>query len=131
MEEYNLLKKLGIVKAPPDFEQKVMDKLFLRRGQLKTRYLRLSLAGAFSAIVVLFIVLNFFILPQKSSVKFAGFEKGISSSFQKRERITQREIIPIIESVDYKGEIRSVSRETSTVYILEQISEETSTEINY
>lgn len=131
MEEFNLLKKLGRVKAPPDFEQKVMDKLFLRRGQLKTRYLRLSLAGTFSAIVVLFIVLNFFILPQKSSVKFGGFEKEISSSFQKRGRITEREIIPIIESVDYKGEIRSISRETSTVYILEQISEETSADIKY
>lgn len=131
MEEFNLLRKLGRVKAPSDFEQRVMDKLFLRRSKLKTRYLRLSLAGAFSAIVVLFIVLNFFILPQRSSVKFAGLEKGISASLEKRGRVIERKAIPIIESVDYMGEIRSLSREISTVYILEQISEETNAEINY
>lgn len=131
MEEFNLLNKLGRVKTPPDFEQKVLEKLYLRRRQLKARNLRFSLAGAFSAIIVLFVIINVFILPQKSPIKFVGLEKGISSSLQKEELIPRREIIPIIESLDYSGEIRSASKEPTTIYILEQVSEETSTEIKY
>lgn len=131
MEEFNLLKKLERVKAPPDFEQKVMAQLSLRRRQIKFRTLRLSLAGAFSAIVVLFIVVNVFFLPQKSPLKFLGGEKGISSSLQERGITVERDFIPIIESVDYTGEIRSVSPDPYTIYILEQVSDETSAEIKY
>lgn len=131
MEEFNLLKKIERVKAPPNFEQKVLTQLSLRRRQQKTRYLRLSLAGAFSAIVVLFVIINIFILPQKSSVRLVGLERGLPPGFQKAEPMPQREFIPIIESVDYTREIRSVSDEPSTVYILEQVSEETSIEIKY
>lgn len=131
MEEFNLLNKLERVKAPPDFEQKVLGKLYLRRKQVKTRHLRLSLAAAFSAIIVLFIVINIFILPQKSPVKFVSLEKEISSPLQKAEPMARREFIPIIESVDYTGEIRSISRDPSTIYILEQVSYETSAEIKY
>ncbi len=131
MEEFNLLKKLERVKAPPHFEQKILAQLSLRKRQLKTRNLRLSLAGAFSAIIVLFIVVNIFILPQRSPLKFIGVEKGISSSVQERGPVIERDFIPIIESVDYSSEIQSVSRDPSTIYILEQVSDETSAEIKY
>ncbi len=93
MEEFNLLKKLERVKAPPHFEQKILAQLSLRKRQLKTRNLRLSLAGAFSAIIVLFIVVNIFILPQRSPLKFIGVEKGISSSVQERGPVIERDFI--------------------------------------
>ena len=134
MDELNLLKKLERVKAPPDFEQKLLAQLSLRkRKKLRARYFRLSLAGALSAALVFFIVMNVFILPKKSPVEFADFEKGLSSpsTFQRGEEPRRGETIPIIEAVDYSGEIQTLSREPQTIYLLEQVFEGTSTEIKY
>ena len=131
MEEFNLLEKLERVKAPPGFEQKIMAQLSLRRRQLRTRQLRLSLAGAFSGILVLFIVINVFVLPERGLVRFVGFDKDISTPLQERDRLRGREFIPIIEPVDYTREMRSISRQPSTIYILEQISDETSAELKF
>jgi len=131
MEEFNLLKKLERVKAPPDFEQKIMAQLSLRRRQFRARQLRLSLAGAFSAIIVLFIVINVFVLPERGLVRFVGLDKDLSTPLQETDRLRGREFIPIIEPMDYTREIRSVSRDPSTIYILEQISDETSAELKF
>jgi len=134
MDVPNLLKKSERVKAPPDFEQKILTQLSLRKKRkLRIKYLRLSLAGAFSAALVFFIAVNVFILPKKGSVEVADFEKGLASpsTFQKIEEPRRGETIPIIEAVDYAGEIESASREPQTIYILEQVSESTSTKIKY
>ena len=134
MDVPNLLKKLERVKAPPDFEQKILAQLSLRkRRKLRAKYLRLSLAGAFSAALVFFVVVNVFILPKKGVVEVADFEKGLASpsTFQRGEEPRRGETIPIIEAVDYAGEIQSASREPQTIYILEQVSESTSTKIKY
>lgn len=72
MDELNILQKMESVKAPPGFEQRIMAQLSLRkRKRARVKNLSLSLAGAFSAMLVLFIVLNIFILPQKSQVGIA------------------------------------------------------------
>ncbi len=129
MDVPNLLKKLERVKAPPDFEQKILAQLSLRkRRKLRVKYLRLSLAGAFSAALVFFMAVNVFILPKKGPLEVADLEKGLASpsTFQRGG-----EPIPIIEAVDYAGEILSASREPQTIYILEQVSEGTSTKIKY
>ena len=43
MEAYELLKQLEIVKAPPDFEQKLMAQLSLRkRKQVRQKTMRYS-----------------------------------------------------------------------------------------
>jgi hypothetical protein len=134
MDMPNLLKKLERVKAPPDFEQKIMAQLsFRKRRKQRAKYLRLSLAGAFSAALVFFIVVNVFILPKKGPAVVADFEKGLASpsAFQRIEQPRRGETIPIIEAVDYSGEIQSVSSEPQTIYILEQVSEGTSTKIKY
>ena len=131
MEEFNLLEKLERVKAPAGFEQKIMAQLSLRRRQLRRRQLNLSLAGAFSAILVLFIVVNVFVLPERGLVKFVGLDKDISAPLQESDRLRGREFIPIIEPVDYTREIRSLSRDPSTIYILEQVSDETSAELKF
>jgi hypothetical protein len=134
MDLPNLLKKLERVKAPADFEQKILAQLSLRKKKkLRVKYLRLSLAGAFSAALVFFIAVNFFILPKKGPVGAADLEKGLASpsTFQRIVEPKRGEIIPIIEAVDYSGEIKSVSRQPQTVYILEQVSESTSPKIKY
>ena len=134
MDVPNLLKKLERVKAPPDFEQKILAQLSLRkRRKLRIKYLRLSLAGAFSAALVFFMAVNVFILPKKGSLEVADLEKGLASpsTFQGRGEPRKGETIPIIEAVDYAGEIQSASREPQTIYILEQVSEVTSTKIKY
>jgi hypothetical protein len=134
MDVPNLLKKLERVKAPPDFEQKILAQLSLRkRRKQRIKYLRPSLAGAFSAALVFFIVVNVFILPKKGTREVADLEKGLASPsiFQRGGGPRKGETIPIIEAVDYAGEIQSASREPQTIYILEQVSEGTSTKIKY
>ncbi len=134
MDVPNLLKKLERIKAPPDFEQKILAQLSLRkRRKQRIKYLRLSLAGAFSAALVFFMAVNVFILPKKGPLEVADLEKGLASpsTFQGRGEPRKGETIPIIEAVDYAGEIQSASREPQTIYILEQVSEGTSTKIKY
>lgn len=134
MDVPNLLKKLERVKAPPDFEQKILAQLSLRkRRKLRIKYLRFSLAGAFSAALVFFMAVNVFILPRKGPLEVADLEKGLASPsiFQRRGEPRKEETIPIIEAVDYAGEIQSASREPQTIYILEQVYEGTSTKIKY
>jgi hypothetical protein len=41
------------------------------------------------------------------------------------------ESIPIIERVDYSGEIRSTRQEPPTIYLLEQCSDNANREIKY
>jgi hypothetical protein len=134
MDVFNLLKKLERVKAPPDFEQKILVQLSLRkRRKQRIKYLRLSLAGAFSAALVFFIAVNVLVLPKKGPLEVADLEKGLASpsTFQRRGEPRRGETIPIIEAVDYAEEIQSASREPQTIYILEQVSEVTSTKIKY
>jgi hypothetical protein len=82
---------------------------------------------------VFFIVVNVFILPKKGPLEVADLEKGLASPsiFQRGGEPKKGETIPIIEAVDYAGEIQSASREPQTIYILEQVSEGTSTKIKY
>jgi len=131
MNEFNLLRKLERVKAPTDFEEKVLAQLSLRRKRnLRVKYLRFSLAGALSAALIFFIIINIFILPRKSSVELADLKKGFFSPIQKGEMLG-KEIIPIIETVDFAGEMQTRSPEPRSIYILEQVIEAKSTGMRY
>lgn len=133
MEELNLLEKLERVKAPPDFEQKVLTLLSKRKEKrrLKARNLSLSFAGAFAFLLVCFILLNVFVLPRKGSMDFSGLEREAPGNLQKGETYRARDYVPIIEAVDYFGEIHRPSAESQTIYILEQVSEEKIEQIKY
>jgi hypothetical protein len=133
MEELNLLEKVEKVKAPPNFEQKVLTLLSERKEKkrLKVRSLRFSFAGAFAFLLVCFIVLNVFVLQRKGPLDVSGLEEGIPTSLQRGETARVRDYIPIMETVDYSGEIRSPSYESQKIYILEQVSEERLTQIKY
>jgi len=129
MEEFDLLKKLGRVKAPPDFEQKVMAQLALRkeRKSHRLKYFRLSfvsLAGAVAAALII-VCLNVFVLQKKGPLKLEGLKEkeDVPTAFQAEKNLIPREAIAIIESVDYSHEVRSLSDEPETIYILEQVSD--------
>ena len=102
---------------------------------------RYSFAGAFSAAAVMVIVLNLFILPRRpdqapafSSLKEESLsvsDREFPVEFERRRDAMIRTSIPIIDRVDYSGEIRSMRSEPPTVYILEQVSDTTDKRIKY
>ena len=130
MEERDFLDKLTKVKAPLEFEQKLMAQLSLRK-QAKYRMqkrARFSFAIAGASLIVVFIALSVFILPKKSQVGLADLQENIPSKYQETEN---KEVIPLIESVDYSQEMHNFSGEPKTVYILEQVSNVSNTRIIY
>jgi len=131
MDELNLLKKLERTKAPSDFEEKVLAQLYHRKKRnLNLKYLRFSLAGAFSAALIIFVVFNVFIFHKKSPMQISDLEKGISPAFQVEEK-SAKDTIPVIETVNYKEEIKTLSPEPRTIYILEQVADGSRARIRY
>jgi len=132
MEAYELLKQLEIVKAPPNFEQKLLAQLSLRkRKQVRQKTMRYSFAGAFAGVFVLLLVINFLILPGRGPVPYPAGERSTLSELDLGGRLAAGDFIPITEAVDYSSEIRTLSNEVPTVYILEQVSWTTDTKIRY
>jgi len=132
MEVYELLKGLETVKAPSDFEQKVRAQLSLRkRKHVRSRSLRFSLTGALAGGFAILLVINFFILSGQNPARFSGLESDLAPSPLAGERFMAEASIPIIETVDYASEIRTLTNEMPTVYILEQVSWTTDTKIKY
>lgn len=115
MDELRVLRLLDRVKAPADFEQKLMARLSLeRRGAVRRRpALGLSLAGAFAGLLAVFVALNVFILRDRSPVSTAAVSGGGRA----------QTIIPVIERVDYDAEVRGEATGPNTIYLLEQISD--------
>lgn len=132
MEAYELLKRLETVKAPSDFEQKIMAQLSLRkRKHVRSRTLRVSLTGALAGGIAVLLAINFFILPGQGPARISSPEMDLASSALYGERFAAGESISIIETVDYASEIRTLTNEVPTVYILEQVSWTTDTKIKY
>jgi hypothetical protein len=132
MEELGLLKKLEKVKAPPDFEQKVMAQVSLRKRNIrqKRKAFRFSLAGAFASLVAIFVLLNVFVLEKRVPLRVADGKKDRVAALEKGPTVSGQ-MIPVIETLDYSTEVRSHSYEPQTIYLLEQVSDTTSKEIKY
>ena len=91
-----------------------------RRAQI----FRYSLAGAAAALLVCFLALNTFVLRSgPGRMELAG--KGASGS------APAGSVVPITEPISYRNEVRSVSYEPQTVYILEQVSNASNRYIRY
>ena len=132
MELNNLLRKIEKVEAPSDFEQQVMTELLTRKRTLaRNMRLRLSFAGAFSAAAILLVVVGLFVLPQREPASIVSAERSAPSAVERTDLRRAREYIPIVEAVDYTGEIRTVQDQPPTIYILEHVSDSTDTEIIY
>lgn len=132
MELNDLLKKIERVEAPPHFEQKVMTELSLRKRSLarKMRW-RLSFAGAFSAAAILLVVVGLFVLPERRPAEIVSVKRPVPSALDRQNMRRARDYIPIVEAVDYTGEMRTVRDQPPTIYILEHVSESTDTKIIY
>lgn len=132
MKEMEVMKKIRVA-APPDFEQKVMAGLSLRkRERLRIRRLRFSMAGAFVGIMVVVVAVGLLVLPRMNPAEFARIKAVPPPDILDTQSSDVEDYIPIIEAVDYNGELRSVRREEpSTIYILEQVSYRTDTRAKY
>ena len=133
MSEMDILKKLAAVKAPPDFEQRVMAQLSLRKRLERRRRtaLRWSLAGSVASLAVVFVVLSTVVFRDRGQIGIA--DKGTASrpAASLVQRAAADETIPIIETLDYTTEMRGRSGEPETIYLLEQVSDTTPREIKY
>jgi hypothetical protein len=132
MEELNLLEKLGKVKAPPDFERRVMDRL----AQLKSTKapaalfgLRLSLAGALTALVIGFLLVNIFVLQKPGTLADQSRESGLDRSAGNSR--LKAEVIRVMEPLNYSQEVRGLASDRGAIYILENVSDKTYQEIRY
>ena len=133
MEELSLLQNLDEVKAPPDFEQRVLTLLSTRRERKrqKVRAFRFSFAGACAAALVFIVILNVFVVQKKSPSGYAELEKSTSSAFTGEQASPISSPITIIETLDYSSEMRRLSNEPKIIYILESVSGEYRDKIKY
>jgi hypothetical protein len=133
MSEWDIFKGLDTVKAPPDFEQKVMARLSLRKRAERRRrvILRWSMAGSFASLAAVVVLLNIFVFQGRSPSSIAERGKDIASASSIVQHAADEHTIPIIETLDYRTEMRSRSSDPETIYLLEQISDTTPREIRY
>ena len=140
MKELNPLEKMQRVQAPLGFERRVLAELAVRKEKnvRRRRTWRFSLAGATAMILVGFVILNVFVLRKQTPAVISGLDRRVSLP-QARESMPSKmfqrqalaDTIPIIEPVDYSGEVRSTSQDPRTIYILEQVTEAANTKIIY
>jgi len=133
MSEWDILKGLDTVKAPPDFEQIVMAQLSLRKRVERRRraVLRWSMAGSFASLAAVVFLLNVFVFQGRSPSGIAERGKGISPASSMMQSAAYERTVSILETLDYRTEMRSRSSEPETIYLLEQISDTTPRGIRY
>ncbi len=133
MNEWNVLKKLDTVKAPPGFEQTVMARLSLRKRLERRRRtaLRWSLAGSAASLAVVFVLLSTVVFRDRARVGIADRGARQRPAASLVQQAASERAIPIIETLDYTTEIRSRSGEPQTIYLLEQVSNTTPREVKY
>lgn len=141
MEGHELLNRMGRVRAPEGFEERVLSRLPAAREERARRArraaTRYALAG--SAAILLAAILAF--PPGRVAEKPTGL------SFAERQALTanpgdggtggpsvgRNVAMPVYETMDYASEFRNAQPRPQpvTVYILEQVSEVPSSEIIY
>ena len=133
MEGHKLLSRMQKVQAPPGFEQRVLAELSRRKHKrVKTRRMSLVFAGACASLAVILMVANFGGLlqrqPSQASVSAKEYAPDLRPGFPAGPR---QGIIPITETFNYSGEVRSLRKRPQTVYILEYVSDSTDTEYKF
>ena len=123
MDELDYLGQLPRVRAPLGFEAGVLARLAERRERRSRRLktLRFSLAGASAFLLVAFVVTRFLVAPSGTAATASSNPAGAPAA----------RVIPINEPVDYTREVRDLSRDSGTIYILEQVSDITTADISY
>jgi len=113
-------KGLVRVPAPPDFEDRVLRDLHFRLKPdpqvRKARTFKWALSGSAAVLLLAFTVLNLFVFKNGPAGPAAGLASG--------------DPIHIIEPLNYGHEVRSAS-DSRTVYILEQVSDASSSKMRF
>jgi hypothetical protein len=151
MEGHELLGKMNRVKAPAEFETRVLARLEEeRQARVRRRTIRrFAFAGAAGVVVIGFFELNTLVLQKRApaplvaksesserpmasggDLQDAAANLSLQTAGQARESAS-RTALPVLEAVDYSKEVRSISYEPQTVYILEQVSDIRPSEIKY
>jgi hypothetical protein len=124
MEGHDMLRRLDRVAAPPDFEKNVIALLARRRSlrvrEARSRVFRYSLAGAAAVLLATFVLLNTVVL-----------RPGGSRGLAERAVLEQGEILPVMETVNYRSEARTASQSPEAVYILENVTYASNSRIRY
>jgi hypothetical protein len=126
MDDAKVWKGLERISAPADFEDRVLRELDRRRRtapQLrKARLFKWALSGSAAALLAVFTVLNLFV-----------FEKGAQPPLENSSAgaVLNREPIHVTENVDYGREVQAAASDPRTIYLLEQISDTSSSTIRY
>jgi len=133
MSEWDIMKRLDTVKAPPDFEPKVMAQLSLRKRLERRRrtVLRWSMAGSFASLAAALVLLNVFVFQGRTPSVVAARGKDIPAASSLIQKAAAEQTIPIIETLDYRSEMRSRTSEPETIYLLEQVSDTAPRGIKY
>jgi hypothetical protein len=126
------------VKAPADFDERVFTKLGeARRARVRRQAaFRYAFAGSAAVLLVGFVLLNVRVVNDRPPKAFTdkgsfGALTGQASFSDRAGDGAARTYLPVLETVDYSREFRSVSYHPQTVYILEQVAEVRPTEIRY
>lgn len=140
MEELKILRRIDKIKAPQDFERLVLARL--ERGTAGGRekagrpvFLKAVLAGAGALLLVggIYLGLNDR-LGGPLPLETAGKDPSGRSSYGSLPadgRAGSSGMVPLLETVDYSDEIHGNSRGAQTVYLLEQVSEGSSSGIKF
>lgn len=132
MDGFKLLIETDSVQAPPGFERSVMAEL-ARRKRRRTRNRRLSFAfggvGVPAAALALLLVTG--VLGPEPARRESIRAADPASFNLPGVRAGSAATIPITEALSYSQEIRNRRRQSRTIYILEQVSDRTDTEIMY
>jgi hypothetical protein len=142
MEGHELLGKVNRVKAPPDFEDRVLARLGEeRRARIRRQaVLRYSLAGTAAVVLVGFVLLYHPFSTRQAGLAVAAKPAGsgeaavrpVSFPLTPVDRSARpAAYMPVLETVDYSSEFRGSSYQPRTVYILEQVSEVRPSGIKY
>ncbi len=129
MEGHDLLARLDKVKAPGDFEVRVLARIEGERRRLRVQRtrLRFAFAGTAAAVLAGFVMVNTFVLhkPAPSQLSVAGKQAPATPAgfVPVSAEPSPSNLVPVMERLDYSSELRNVSYEPQTVYILEQVSE--------
>lgn len=125
MEDFDILKKLPRVSAPPGFEARVMSALAERKAARPSGASlrgKLWLAAASAALLAAAVLVNIFLLP-RSGVAPGQADAGREGLFS-AEAGGNADAIRLMEPLDYRQDIIRASDDPGAVYILENVSDE-------
>jgi hypothetical protein len=123
MNDANVWNGLEHVKAPADFEDQVLRELVHRRRtapqRRKSRLFKWALSGSAAVFLIGFAVLNLFVF------------KGDPLSRSQIASNAADEPIRVTESVKYGPEVLAAASDPRDIYLLEQVSDTSSSMIRY